>query len=53
MLLHAQTLLTDAADEMQEYHDDRSEEWQESERVDELLAKLELLQGVADQLQEI
>jgi len=53
MLLYAQTLLNDAADEMQEYHDDRSEQWQESEKAEELLAKLELLQGVADQLQEI
>ena len=53
MLLIAQTLLTDAAEEMQEYHDDRSEQWQESEKAEELLARLEALHDIADQLQQI
>ena len=39
--------------EMQSYHDDRSEQWQESTKAEELLAKLEHLQETMDQLQGI
>ncbi len=53
MLLHAQTLLTDAADEMQGYHDDRSEEWQESEKAETLLERMELFQETAEQIQQL
>jgi len=53
MLLHAQTLLTDAADEMQEYHDDRSEQWQESEKAETILERIELFQEAADQIQQM
>jgi len=53
MIVQAQTLLTDAADEMQEYHDDRSEEWQDSDKAEAMLERVELLQEVAEQIQEI
>ncbi len=53
MLVHAQTLLIDAADEMQEYHDDRSEEWQDSEKAEAMLERVELLQEAAEQIQHL
>lgn len=53
MLLHAQTLLTDAADEMQEYHDERSEEWQDSDKAETILERIELLQQEAEQIHQL
>jgi hypothetical protein len=52
MIEQAQRLLCEAADEMQSYHDDRSEEWQEGPRAEELLARLEHLQQTLSQLQD-
>ena len=49
----AHTLLSAAAEEMQTYHDARSEPWQESSKAEELLAKLERLQESIAQLQDI
>ncbi len=51
MIEQAHTLLNEAAEEMQSYHDDRSEQWQESAKAEELLAKLEQLQETVAQLQ--
>jgi hypothetical protein len=53
MLLHAQTLLTHAVDEMQDYHDDRSEEWQESCKAETLLERMEVIQMAADAVAEL
>ena len=53
MIEQAYTLLSEAAVEMQIYHDDRSEPWQESTKAEELLAKLELLQETVAQLQDL
>ena len=53
MIEQAHTLLSEAVDEMQSYHDDRTEQWQESERAEALLATMEFLQEVVDQLQGI
>jgi hypothetical protein len=53
MLVYAQTLLTDAADEMQEYHDDRSEEWQETDKAETILERIELFQEAAEQIQQL
>ena len=53
MIERANLLLHEASDEMQSYHDARSEVWQESSRAEELLAKLEQLQETMDQLQEL
>jgi len=53
MILYAQTLLTDAADEMQEYHDDRSEEWQDSDKAEAMLERVELIQEAAERIQQI
>src|SRR5580658_10550207 len=50
MLVYAQTLLTDAADEMQEYHDDRSEQWQDSAKAEAMLERVELLHEAAEQI---
>ena len=50
MIDQAHTLLCDAAEEMQSYHDDRSEQWQESDKAEELLARIELVQEKADQI---
>ena len=53
MLLLAHELLSGAASEMQDYHDDRSEEWQESSRGREMLEKSESLTEMADNLQSL
>jgi hypothetical protein len=53
MIVQAHSLLTQAADEIQDYHDDRSEAWQEGTKAEELLGKLEKLQEAIDQLQDI
>jgi hypothetical protein len=53
MIGQAQMLLSEAVAEMQSYHDDRSEQWQESTKAEDLLAKLEQLQETMDQLQGI
>jgi hypothetical protein len=53
MIEQAHMLLSEAVVEMQNYHDDRSEEWRESTRAEDLIAKLEQLQETMDQLQGI
>jgi hypothetical protein len=52
MIKQAHTLLFTAAEEMQSYHDDRSDAWQEGPRAEELLTKLEHLQESMAPLQE-
>ena len=52
MIQQAHHLLSAAAEEMQRYHDDRSEQWQEGSRAEELLARMESLQEAIAQLQE-
>jgi hypothetical protein len=51
MISQAPLLLAEAVVEMQSYHDDRSPEWQESARAEEMLAKLAHLQETMEQLQ--
>ena len=46
----AHLLLCQASDEMQTYHDARSEQWQESSKAEELIARLECLQESLAQL---
>jgi hypothetical protein len=53
MIAQAHLLLSEAVAEMQSYHDDRSEQWQESTKAEDLLAKLEQLQETMEQLQGI
>jgi hypothetical protein len=53
MIAQAHLLLSEAVVEMQDYHDDRSQEWQDSSKAEDLLAKLEHLQETMDQLQGI
>ncbi len=56
MIAQAHLLLSEAVVEMQDYqdyHDDRSKQWQESTKAQELLSKLEPLQETMDQLQGI
>lgn len=53
MIAQAHLLLSEAVVEMQDYHDDRSEQWQDSSKAADLLAKLERLQETVDQLQGI
>jgi len=52
MIAQARLLLSEATVEMQSYHDDRSQEWQDGAKAEELLAKLEHLQETMDQLQD-
>jgi hypothetical protein len=53
MIDQAHMLLSVAAIEMQSYHDERTEQWQDSVRAEELLAKVEHLQETMAQLQGI
>ena len=53
MLLLAHQLLSGAAAEMQDYHLDRTEQWQESSRAEEMLDKIESLNELADELQSL
>ena len=53
MIDQARTLLSQAVVEMQNYHDDRSEQWQDSAKAEEMLAKLERLEETMAQLQEV
>ncbi len=53
MIEQAHILLSEAVDEMQNYHDDRSEQWQDSAKAEELLAKVETLQETMAQIQEV
>lgn len=53
MIDQARALLSEAVIEMQNYHDDRSEQWQDSDKAEDLLAKLEHLQETMAHLQEI
>ena len=53
MIAQAHLLLSEAATEMQIYHDDRSEAWQDGEKAEDMLAKIEHLQETMDQLQGI
>jgi hypothetical protein len=48
----AQIILAMVQDEMQSYHDERSEAWQESEKAGEYLERLEALSDIASQLEE-
>jgi hypothetical protein len=48
MIRTAYTLLTNAAEEMQDYYDDRSEEWQEGEKAEALIEKMEQIQEAAE-----
>ena len=52
MLTQAQALLGAAAEEMQTYHDERSEAWQESASAEALLSKWERLQETLSQLED-
>lgn len=51
MMVQAQALLSQAAEEMQSYHDDRSELWQDSAKAEEMLARIEHLQEAIAQLE--
>jgi hypothetical protein len=52
MIEQAHTLLSEAVDEMQSYHDDRSEQWQDSTKAEDLLAKIEYLEETMSSLQD-
>jgi len=53
MIEQAHALLSEAVVEMQNYHDDRSEQWQDSAKAEDLLAKLERLEETMAQLQDV
>ena len=53
MITQAHLLLSEAVLEMQSYHDDRSEQWQDSDKAADLLARVEQLEETVAQLQGI
>ena len=52
MIGQAHLLLQEASEQMQSYHDERSEQWQEGPKAEALLARLEHLQEAVAQLEE-
>jgi hypothetical protein len=50
LLAQARLSLQAARDEMQAYHDDRSQAWQQSERADVLLERIDSLEQALDAL---
>jgi len=49
----SESLITMVVEEMQDYHDDRSEAWQESTQAVALLERREALQELADQFMTV
>ena len=49
----AHLLLSQASAEMQTYHDERSQEWQDSSKAEELIARLERLEESLAQLPDM
>ena len=52
-LEQARAILEQTAEEMQSYHDDRSERWQDSSQASNLTERIELIEQVAEQIQDI
>lgn len=50
---HARVLLQAMRDEMQSYFDDRSETWQEGDKGEAMQGRIDALDGVIDQLDNI
>ena len=53
MFLLAHQLLSKATAEMQDYHDDRTEQWQESSKAKEMLEEIGRLDEIANELQSL
>jgi hypothetical protein len=53
VLDHAIRIVAATRDEMQTYHDERTERWQESERAGDFLDRLTLIEQIAEQLEEV
>jgi hypothetical protein len=49
----SRTLLDMVCEEMQNYHDDRSEVWKDSEKCEDFIGRLEAIQEIRDQLDAI
>lgn len=49
----ARATLQLARDEMEEYYNDRSETWQESERAQGMQEKIDALDGIIEEIQEV
>lgn len=49
----AHTLITLVQDEMQSYHDERSERWQESDRADDFRDQIDSLSDIEQALTEL
>lgn len=52
-IANAAELLAMVVDEMQQYHDDRSEAWQESDKAERFLERLEAIREVHDTVTEL
>jgi hypothetical protein len=49
----SRTLLDMVCEEMQDYHNDRSETWKESEKCDDFIERMEAVQELRDQFDAI
>ncbi len=52
-LEQASGLLSQTAIEMHDYHDDRSEKWQDGPQAEDLLERAQSLEDIADQIQDV
>ena len=50
---YAQALVIQIVDEMQNYHDDSSGNWQDSQKATDLQERIDALQTIADQIEEV
>lgn len=53
LVAQAQTALQTAHDEMEAYFEERSEEWQESDRGDELKDRIEAIESLLSELENV
>ncbi len=52
-LAHAESLLDMVATEMEDYANERSEEWNETDRADQFRENIDAITGIRDQLSEL
>ena len=53
LIEHARSALHTARDEMQDYHADRTESWQQSDRAEAHLERIEMLDDLLEQLDSL
>ena len=53
LISQARAALDTCREEMQEYYDERSEEWQESEKAEQMQQRIEALESIIGELDDV